>query len=197
LCGLSQVAEEEGQIDNPLSTEEWTAFRTAMTVALDFMQRNYDEVKVSLVEAEQWSSLACIQQAADSMHACTKDVSPPCQFTAAQTVDSICKILQAHPLLSPCADDLAKWNSRSESLRPMHETLEAHWDDVKAFLITKENWEVLRDLTAARSSMTSSIVDGRILSDQENSMVRMVLKALQELINAGDTPAALQGIAWP
>ena len=183
----------EGHGEDLLSDEEKTSFTAALKVGLDFMQKHYADAKTSLVELEQWSSLKYIQNAVDEMHACMT-VTPSSRSTARCTMEWICKNLRVHPLLCPCANELSQWNCPPLPLQSVHQNLETHWNEVKALLVAKENWEVLRDLSSTREILASTVANG-FIAENDRSLVRRSLQTMQDAFFADD-PSVLHGVVW-
>ena len=167
-----------------LSDEEKGSFTAALRIALATVQQQYEEVKGMMVQAEHWTSLQLIQHSVNVMDQCVtanhagadKDWR---RSTAVGTVDLLCRNLSVSPLLHSCVAELQKWDGREQSLQVVRDSLDAHWPEMKALLAAQENWEVLQNLTSARSILASTLTGGRVIPEEDRPSVLQAMQVLQ------------------
>ena len=187
---------DKGQEGDLLSDEEVASFEKALEGAEVFMQQHHAGIKKSLVEAEKWSLLTCIQNTMDVLNACSK-TKPSSRSTARKTLEWICSNLRAHPGLCPCANELIKWNCPQEPWMAVQKKLETHRDEVKALLVEKEKWMILSQLTTARAVMASTVANGQAMADNDRSLVQDSVQAIKDLVAADDDVSVLHKVVEP
>ena len=102
--------------------------------------------------------------------------------------------LSVSPLLHSCVAELQKWGGHAQSLQVVRNSLDAHWPEMKALLAAQENWEVLQNLTSARSILASTLTGGRVILEEDRPSVLQALRVLQDVISAEDRPSLLQAM---
>ena len=114
--------------------------------------------------------------------------------TAVGTVDLLCRDLSVSPVLHSCVAELQKWGGHEQSLQVVHNSLDAQWPEMRASLVGQERWEVLQNLTSARSILASTVTAGRVILEEDRPSVLQALRMLQDVISAEDRPSWLQAM---
>ena len=92
----------------------------------------------------------------------------------------------------PHGEDLL--SDEEQSLQVVRNSLDAHWPEMRASLVGQERWEVLQNLTSARSILASTVTAGRVILEEDRPSVLQALRVLQDVISAEDRPSVLQAM---
>ena len=57
------------------------------------------------------------------------------------------------PLLQSSIGELQKWDGHAQSLQSVRDCFDTHWPETKASLVADNKWDVLQNLTMARTNM--------------------------------------------